>query len=239
MDTENSRSSAAKDGPSSPVRKGGGKGGKGTPPRKGGFPGQGSSGARGTGKGPPPGAKGRTKRAGGGGGSGKGAMEARKKAKAARRKKIMAGSKPLNLSRDRDDPNEFVLSRFIINPWGQQLGESIGVEGKNLIMKKGLKFYSIPIAGLREYGADLVVTTKLDWAASLALGEKWRKATLELPSPKPLFEKSKELERGDEAKKEARGGEGGRRASGQSKGGTDTKDKQMKKEAAGKKKAAK
>ena len=53
---------------------------------------------------------------------------------------------------------------------------------------------------IRERGPDLVVVSRVDWARSLALGEKWRKQTLELPSPKPIFEKSREIQRGEAAR---------------------------------------
>ncbi len=83
-----------------------------------------------------------------------------------------------------DDPHDNILSRFIIDVKGNQIGESIGVEGKQLIVKHRKKFFSIPLRSVQEKDDGLLLKRKVNWAAAEKKGEKWRKRALDVIPPK-------------------------------------------------------
>jgi hypothetical protein len=83
-----------------------------------------------------------------------------------------------------DDPHDEILSRFIYDPRGKQVGETIGVEGKQLIVKNREKFYSIPLNSIHEKKSELVLRKKVNWAKAEKKGEKWRKKALDVIKPK-------------------------------------------------------
>ena len=83
-----------------------------------------------------------------------------------------------------DDPHDEILSRFIFNSKGEQVGETIGVEGKQLIVKNREKFYSIPFNSIHEKNDELVLKKKVNWERAEKKGEKWRKKALDLIKPK-------------------------------------------------------
>jgi hypothetical protein len=79
-----------------------------------------------------------------------------------------------------EDPHELLLSRFIESPKGVRLGESIGIDGSNIIMKNKTKFYSISLKAIKEKGDALILRKKINWKLAEKLGEKWRKKTLDV-----------------------------------------------------------
>jgi hypothetical protein len=83
-----------------------------------------------------------------------------------------------------DDPHDEILSRFIFDPKGSQVGETIGVEGKQLILKDHEKFYSIPLNSIKERNDELILVKKVDWNKAEKKGEKWRKKALDVIKPK-------------------------------------------------------
>lgn len=83
-----------------------------------------------------------------------------------------------------DDPHDEILSRFIYDPRGKQVGETIGVEGKQLIVKNREKFYSIPLNSIHEKNSELVLRKKVNWVKAEKKGEKWRKKALDVIKPK-------------------------------------------------------
>jgi hypothetical protein len=83
-----------------------------------------------------------------------------------------------------DDPHDEILSRFIFNSKGTQMGETIGVEGKQLIIKNREKFYSIPLNSIKEKNDELTLVKKINWKRAEKKGEKWRKKALDVIKPK-------------------------------------------------------
>jgi hypothetical protein len=94
---------------------------------------------------------------------------------------------PEELQWIKEDPHELLLSRFVETPKGTKLGESIGIDGKRLILKNKLNFYSIPLKTIKEKDQILILRKKVDWDEASKLGETWRKNTLDYikPAPKP------------------------------------------------------
>jgi hypothetical protein len=80
------------------------------------------------------------------------------------------------------DPEEFrdeYLSRFVKDGGGSILGETIGFEGKDLILKKDDDFFRIPIRSV-ELEADFLRLIKdVNWKKAAKDGEKWRKRELD------------------------------------------------------------
>ena len=90
------------------------------------------------------------------------------------------GTVPDELKWLQEDPKDQLLSRFIETPKGTIVGESIGIEKSQLIIKNKLKFYSIPLKYVKEKDDKLVLRRKVDWIRAQKLGESWRKKALDL-----------------------------------------------------------
>lgn len=73
-----------------------------------------------------------------------------------------------------DEPIDEYLSRFVINKDGERIGETVGIEGERIIMKKDDDFFSIPINAIEEKYGDLLLSKGIDWEESKTLGEAWR-----------------------------------------------------------------
>ena len=86
----------------------------------------------------------------------------------------------------KEDPQELLLSRFVETPKGTRLGESIGVDKTQLILKNKSKFYSIPLKFIKEKKNKLVLRKKVNWKTAARKGEHWRKITLD-----PMYQKTK------------------------------------------------
>ena len=85
-----------------------------------------------------------------------------------------------------EDPKDHLLSLFIKDANGKVIGESIGVEGRYIIMKSGLKFYSIPLKNIVEGEMELTLKGRINRPRARKLGEQWRKRALD-----PLYQKKK------------------------------------------------
>jgi hypothetical protein len=86
-----------------------------------------------------------------------------------------------------DDFEDEILSRFLVDKNDNIRGESIGIEGTNLIIKHKNKFYIIPRKAVKLVGKKLVLKRKVDWVAALAKGKGWKKEELD-----PLWGKKTE-----------------------------------------------
>jgi hypothetical protein len=126
-----------------------------------------------------------------------GALSGRKKRREVTvkpRRRVVSGKKrrettsdiPEELKWVEDDPKDHLLSRFIYDSKDKVIGESIGVEGKQLIMKSGKKFYSIPLKNIKEREAALTLQGRINKRLSRKMGEVWRKKALD-----PLYQKKK------------------------------------------------
>ncbi len=79
-----------------------------------------------------------------------------------------------------EDPRDELLSRFIKDKKGRKLGESIGVEGNEMIMKRGDRFYIIPLKNIKKKKKELLFVGKINWKAAKIKGERWRKRSLDV-----------------------------------------------------------
>ena len=80
------------------------------------------------------------------------------------------------------DPKEFkdeYLSRFVKDKKDDIRGETIGFEGKDLIIKNGDSFYKVPISSVELVEDVLNLQKKIDWKKDKVQGEKWRKKELD------------------------------------------------------------
>lgn len=85
-----------------------------------------------------------------------------------------------------DDFEDEILSRFLVDKKDNILGESIGIDGTNLIIKHKNKFYLIPRKAVKLVGKKLILKQNVDWVAALAKGKGWKKEELD-----PLWGKKK------------------------------------------------
>lgn len=80
------------------------------------------------------------------------------------------------------DPEEFkdeYLSRFVKDKKDKIRGETIGFEGKDLIIKKENSFYKVPISSVELVEDVLNLRKRIDWKKAKIQGEKWRKKELD------------------------------------------------------------
>lgn len=99
---------------------------------------------------------------------------------------------PSSSSEDESDNYEDeILSRFIVDKKDTIVGESIGIEGKFIVVKHREKFYLVPRNAVKLQGDKLVLKKKVDWIAALARGEGWRKEELDHLWGKPLKQTKK------------------------------------------------
>lgn len=94
--------------------------------------------------------------------------------------------KGIDFSWMEEDPKDHLFSRFIYDSNSKVIGESIGVEGRQLIMKSGKKFYSVPLKNIADEDEKLTLKGKIDRLKARRLGEAWRKRALD-----PLYNKKK------------------------------------------------
>ena len=89
-------------------------------------------------------------------------------------------------SSDPQEFEDFLLSRFLVDKNDNILGESIGFEGPNVVIKHKDKFYLIPRPAIRLRGGKLILIKHVDWVAARAMGEGWRRQELD-----PLYGRKK------------------------------------------------
>ena len=77
------------------------------------------------------------------------------------------------------DFEDEILSRFLVDKKGNILGESIGIDGEDLILKHKTDFYLIPRSSVALKGKKLVLKKKVDWIAAKAKGKGWKKEELD------------------------------------------------------------
>lgn len=73
-----------------------------------------------------------------------------------------------------EDMYESLIPCFVINKNGEKIGETIGMDGKRIIIKKMEAFYSVPLSKINEK-SDKLVVDDVDWKEAKILGERWRK----------------------------------------------------------------
>ena len=78
-----------------------------------------------------------------------------------------------------DDPRVEYLSRFVKDENDKILGESIGVEGKNIVLKEGNTFMIVPLDSLSLEDEILRIKKDINWKTAKKKGEKWKKKELD------------------------------------------------------------
>jgi len=78
-----------------------------------------------------------------------------------------------------DDPHDEYLSLFVRDEKGKARGETIGVEGTDLVLKDGGDFYKIPLSSVKMDGKYLTIVKYVNWKISRSLGEKWKEKELD------------------------------------------------------------
>jgi hypothetical protein len=69
-----------------------------------------------------------------------------------------------------------VLSRFVENADGERVGETVGMDGRFVIVKgrDPVRFHAIPRDALVLQGETFKVDRAVDWPAAATAGEAWR-----------------------------------------------------------------
>ncbi|OYT45353.1 hypothetical protein B6U90_03495 [Thermoplasmatales archaeon ex4484_6] len=78
-----------------------------------------------------------------------------------------------------EDPMDEYLSLFVHDDSDRVMGESIGVEGKDIIIKKGGEFFRVPLSSLELEERILRVVKRIDWKKAKKKGDKWKSIELD------------------------------------------------------------
>lgn len=78
-----------------------------------------------------------------------------------------------------DDPRDEYLSLFVMDEKDEVKGETIGVEGDFIIIKKELEFFRVPLSSIRLEGKIVRIIKDVNWRSSREQGEKWRAKELD------------------------------------------------------------
>lgn len=67
-----------------------------------------------------------------------------------------------------------LIDRRVRDEHGNDVGESVKIDGETVIVEKEDKIWAVPVGALRLSGDDLVPAAPIDWVAAAARGEEWR-----------------------------------------------------------------
>lgn len=84
-----------------------------------------------------------------------------------------------------DSPGDGLLLRFVEDEGGRRVGETVAVEGADLVLKDAQGFLVVPITGVEENGPGLRLRGALDEAQARAKGNAWREKSHKLISYDP------------------------------------------------------
>lgn len=89
------------------------------------------------------------------------------------------GNKKSSGEFDPDDFRDDYLSRFVKDSGNTIMGETIGFEGRDLILKKDDDFFRIPMGSVDLERDFLRLVKEVNWKKARKEGEKWRKRELD------------------------------------------------------------
>lgn len=73
-----------------------------------------------------------------------------------------------------ESPHEAMLLKFVEDPSGRRIGESVAVEDDEMIIKDAQGFLAVPVANVSPSGDGLKLSAPLDEAGARVRGEAWR-----------------------------------------------------------------
>ena len=73
-----------------------------------------------------------------------------------------------------ENPGDRLVLKFVEDPSGQRVGETVAVEGDELIIKDAQGFLAVPVASVTEAGEGLKLNAPIDEPAARQRGEAWR-----------------------------------------------------------------
>ena len=78
------------------------------------------------------------------------------------------------MKKEQEDIHESLIPCFVVNKNNERIGETIGMDGKRIIIKNKEVFYSVLLSKLNKKFDKLVIDA-VDWEEAKVLGERWRK----------------------------------------------------------------
>lgn len=88
-------------------------------------------------------------------------------------RRVLAAPKPSEAPREAD-PGSALVAREVLDEQGQRVGETVRVEGDEVVLKREGGFAMVPRAALRDDGNRLRAEG-VDWVAAAVKGEAWRR----------------------------------------------------------------
>ena len=86
--------------------------------------------------------------------------------------RMRASQSPIQTGTDDDVSVDTRLSRFAVHE-GNVVGESVAIDGDQLVLKQAGVFRTVPLAQVEAAGAELAIHGDVDWTAAEAAGAAW------------------------------------------------------------------
>jgi len=84
---------------------------------------------------------------------------------------------------DEDVDEEFdkdnLLCRFVLDGFGEKIGESVAIDNDIIIIKAGSKYLGVPIKHVEEEEKTLLVKGLVDQSKAEEMGENWRRKSFD------------------------------------------------------------
>ncbi|MDX1612335.1 MAG: DUF5749 family beta-barrel protein, partial [Candidatus Thermoplasmatota archaeon] len=81
------------------------------------------------------------------------------------------------LAKNEEVENASLLSRFVLNASGDTVGETMALEGDQVILKTDEGFASVSLEDIIEKDGMLLVDANIDWDAAREAGQAWKQAS--------------------------------------------------------------
>jgi len=72
-----------------------------------------------------------------------------------------------------------LLCRFVLDGFGEQIGESVALDDDIIIIKAGSKYLGVPLKHVEEEDKTLLVKGLVDQSKAEEMGENWRRKSFD------------------------------------------------------------
>ena len=80
---------------------------------------------------------------------------------------------------DEEFDGDNLLCRFVLDGFGEQIGESVALDDDIIIIKAGSKYLGVPLKPVEEEDKTLLVKGLVDQSKAEEMGENWRRKSFD------------------------------------------------------------
>jgi len=80
---------------------------------------------------------------------------------------------------DEEFDGDNLLCRFVLDGFGEQIGESVAIDNDIIIIKAGSKYLGVPLKHIEEEEKTLLVKGLVDHSKAEEMGENWRRKSFD------------------------------------------------------------